>query len=638
MRVSLTAKQTAAVTALIALSMTALSTEHLASLGHVGLEDSQRNGELLGRIIYQKARDAVAGAEDPVVALSTDPGIRSILESTAVYGRNVTYAAIVDNQGTSVAHSFRGLEGRKLEPQESLSEVLSRSTRAQIRAIYDDRTLEIILPLQLGDAPFGAIRIGLSPVLIRNDLSAALGPMLWTTLLISTVSLAIGLVLTRRVLRPIHVINSGLMRLGRGETGVTIELPPDKELKGLGDAFKAVGDQLAARAPIDPLARIESFVEQLEDAVAILNARGSLLFANSAMRAMLPEADTSNPFSALPVDHPYRRLADEALHSGRSQGPVTATIGSLGEGGAIEDRAITAHVIRDVEREPIGVMLVSRNRAYLTQVRSTIEYAQKLASLGRLMAGVTHEVKNPLNAMTIHLELVREHLTRAAEQRGVGVGAALSLAAARQSTPVRAFSGPSDGRGACVDDPWKPIEDAREHVEVIAAEIRRLDEVIQGFLRFIRPEELQLQIIDVQALMGEVLALVEPDARRTGVVCRVKTSSALPELRADPALVRQALLNLALNACQAMPKGGELRMSCREEKDGRIGLLIEDTGVGIPRAQLDRIFDLYYTTKSGGSGIGLSMVYRIAQLHGGEITVESTEGRGTTFRLLLPRA
>ena len=153
MRVSLTAKQTAAVTALIALSMTVLSTQHLASLGRVGLENSQRNGELLGRIIYQKARDAVAGAENPVVALRSDAGIRSILESTAVYGRNVTYAALVDNKGIAVAHSFRELEGRTLEPQERLSAVLDRSMLAQIRAIYADRTLEVVLPLQLGASP-----------------------------------------------------------------------------------------------------------------------------------------------------------------------------------------------------------------------------------------------------------------------------------------------------------------------------------------------------------------------------------------------------------------------------------------------------------------------------------------------------
>jgi two-component system NtrC family sensor kinase len=112
----------------------------------------------------------------------------------------------------------------------------------------------------------------------------------------------------------------------------------------------------------------------------------------------------------------------------------------------------------------------------------------------------------------------------------------------------------------------------------------------------------------------------------------------LPELRGDPALLRQALLNLALNACQAMPNGGRLTMGARQQRDRRIALTIEDSGIGIQADSLDRIFDLYYTTKSTGSGLGLSIVYRIAQLHGGEIEVQSTEGRGTTFRLLIPSA
>ncbi len=640
MRVSLSAKQTAAVTALIALSMTALAAEYVANLARVGLENSRRSGELLGLIIYQKARDATAAAPDPIDALRTDPGIRSILESTAAYGRNVTYAAIVDTGGMTVVGP--GLEGRRLEPQTSLASVLERGTLEQIRAIYADRTLEIVLPLQLGDAPFGAIRIGLSPLLIRNDLTQALTPMIWTTLAISIAAIVVGLILSRRGLRPIHVINSGLMRLGRGETGVTIDLPPEEELKGLGESFKAIGNQLAARAQGGALARVESFVEQLEDAVAILNAEGGVLFANSAMRATLPrQPDSGSMLEAVPPDHPYRRLIAEALRSGRSQGPVTAAVQAWGaaEGAELDDRLISAHVIEDEARGIVGVMLVSRNLAYLSQVRSTIEYARKLASLGRLMVGVTHEVKNPLNAMTIHLELVREHLSRAVERREARVGAVLGLAAAggAMSTTIAADVDATPPRiDSAVSS--RAIDGAREHIEVIAAEIKRLDDVIQGFLRFIRPQELQLETVDAHGLMGEVLALVEPEGRRSGVTCRIREAGPVPPLRADPSLLRQALLNLALNACQAMPRGGELAMGARVEKDGRVSLVVEDTGVGIPAADLERIFDLYYTTRSGGSGIGLSMVYRIVQLHGGEIAVESIEGRGSTFRMLLPAA
>ena len=485
MRVSLRARQTLAVTVLIALAMTVLSVQHLANLARVGLEDSRGIGELLGKMIYQRAREAIAIGGDPVVALRTDQGIRSILESTAAYGRNVTYAAVVNNDGIVVAHSFPGSEGQKLEPGENLTTVLEGSMVTQVRTIYADRSLEYLLPLQLGDAPFGAIRVGLSPVLIRDDLTRALGPMLWTTLFVSCSALLVGLILARRILRPIHVINSGLMKLGRGEKVGSIDLPPDEELEGVGESFKAISEKLASR------------------------------------------------------------------------------------------------------------------------------------SLGRLMAGVTHEVRNPLNAMAIHLELVREHLHGLQRNSRAAVGAVLGL------------DGPEERS--------QDLDGAREHIDVIASEIKRLDEVITGFVRFIRPEELQLQPVNVESLINEVIALVEPDVRRAGVVCRADVASGLPQLQADPALLRQALLNLALNGCQAMPAGGRLTMSARPEKDHRIALIVEDTGMGIAADKLDRIFDLYFTTKPQGSGIGLSIVYRIVQLHGGEIEVQSTEKRGTSFRLLLPR-
>jgi len=485
MRASLRVRQTAAVTLLIAVAMTALSVQHVANLARVGLEDSRGIGDLLGRTIYQRARDAIAaGGSDPESALRTDTGIRSILESTAAYSRNVTYAAVVDNEGRAIAHSYAGAEGQQIEPGENLAAILDGDTLSQIRAIYADRALEVVLPLELGDAPFGAIRVGLSPILIRNDLANAIQPMLWTTAVVTCAAIFLGMVLAGLILRPIHVINSGLVKLQRGEKVGDIDLPPDEELEGVGESFRAISEKLAAR------------------------------------------------------------------------------------------------------------------------------------SLGRLMAGVTHEVRNPLNAMTIHLELVREHLHRLQRSSRAPVGAVLGL----------------EGR----EEPPQDFSGAREHIDVIASEIKRLDEVITGFVRFIRPEELQLQPVNLHSMINEVIALVDPDARRGGITCRAEVAK-LPELRSDPALLRQALLNLALNAIQAMPNGGKLTMGAKEAKDRRIALTIEDTGVGISADKLDRIFDLYYTTKPEGSGIGLSIVYRIVQLHGGEIEVQSTEGHGTTFRVLLPQ-
>jgi signal transduction histidine kinase len=288
------------------------------------------------------------------------------------------------------------------------------------------------------------------------------------------------------------------------------------------------------------------------------------------------------------------------------------------------------HAINDPDGELVGIMIVARDLEYLAQVQSTIRYSRKLAALGRLSAGVAHEVKNPLNAMMIHLELLRQQFVapRATEIASGGRSAAGRLGAAAVA-PVL------DGEGS------SPVmtnpSDARRHLDVIAGEIRRLDEVVQGFLKFARPEDLKLQPIHLAALLDEVIPIVRPDAERAGVELRVECGDA-PDVNGDPAMLRQAFLNLALNACQAMPKGGTLGIRCESARGHRVSVAFADTGIGIKPEHLQRIFDLYFTTKEKGSGIGLSMVYRTVQMHDGEIEVQSTPGAGTTFTVLLPQA
>jgi len=272
---------------------------------------------------------------------------------------------------------------------------------------------------------------------------------------------------------------------------------------------------------------------------------------------------------------------------------------------------------------------------YLSEVQSTVRYSRKLAALGRLSAGVAHEVKNPLNAMMIHLELLRQQvnprparpLLHAAVQAPAGSGRTLSTRG--EAVEPRA--------AVVAEAPPMDREEAIQHVDVIAHEIRRLDEVVQGFLKFSRPEDLKLQPLTVRALLDEIVPIVQPEAERARVQLIVDCDGA-PDVNGDPAMLRQAFLNLALNACQAMPNGGSLRIRCESARGRRVAVVFTDTGVGIAPADLKRIFDLYFTTKEKGSGIGLSMVYRTVQMHDGEIEVQSTPGAGTTFRLLLPQA
>jgi signal transduction histidine kinase len=259
-------------------------------------------------------------------------------------------------------------------------------------------------------------------------------------------------------------------------------------------------------------------------------------------------------------------------------------------------------------------------------VQSTMRYSRKLAALGRLSAGVAHEVKNPLNAMMIHLELLRQQVSANARR---AAGPSRTKAAARAE---------AEGRGlAVVESP--PVERAEpmQHVDVIANEIRRLDEVVQGFLKFTRPEDLRLQPVALGPLVDEIVPIIRPQAERAGVTLDINCHGT-PDVNGDPAMLRQAFLNLALNACQAMPDGGTLRIHCESTRGRRVSISFTDTGVGIEPEHLQRIFDLYYTTKEKGSGIGLSMVYRTVQMHDGDIEVQSTPGAGTKFRVLLPQS
>jgi signal transduction histidine kinase len=616
-RLGIKGKQVLGVSTIVGAVVVVLSVLHLTRLASVSLEESKARAELLSRAIYHRAFQVVNASPDPYKALRSDPGLRSILESS-LYSKNVTYAAIVDVRGLAVAHADPSLEGQPLAVDEEVGKFLTQSPLSQLVEIYrgQGRNFELRQPLLLGDIEFGSIRIGVSTLLIRQDLNLSLQPSIATAFAALAVAVMSAMLFAQLLLRPIHVIRSGLTRLGRGELDVRLDLKQDDEFGELGTFFNTVSAQLSAdRSQMaGQVANLESAVEHLEDAVGIVNAQNELLFANPSMRAVLPAATVGASLNdILPADHPLRRLAEQTLVSRQSRGPVSATVG---EG---VERLVMTHAINDPQGELVGIMLIVRNLEYLAQVQSTIRYSRKLAALGRLSAGVAHEVKNPLNAMMIHLELLRQQFVR-------------------RSTPARAAASQRGAVGTVTAEaPPHDAAEAMQHVDVIANEIKRLDEVVQGFLKFTRPEDLKLQPVNLSALFDEVIPIVRPEAEGAGVQLIVECGDA-PDVNGDPAMLRQAFLNLALNACQAMPNGGTLRVRGEAARDRRASVSFTDTGVGIKPENLQRIFDLYYTTKEKGSGIGLSMVYRTVQMHDGEIEVQSTPGAGTTFRVLLPQA
>jgi signal transduction histidine kinase len=318
--------------------------------------------------------------------------------------------------------------------------------------------------------------------------------------------------------------------------------------------------------------------------------RGEL---NSALRQSLTLAALALPLAWL-VAWALARLMLKPLRS------LTREVGRLARG---EFEVAPSRVAHDefqelsAELQRLGQQLEADRMAMLSErahvtVQSLVSYSQRLAALGRLTSGVAHEVKNPLNAMMIHLELLKERLD-------------------------------------------SPPQEVQQSLEVIGGEIRRLDRVVQGFLRFMRPHELELKAIEVATLVQSAVVLVEAEWQSQGIRFAVEVAPGLPAIEADEELLRQALLNLIQNACQAMPRGGFVTVSARV--DGQtLCLEVTDEGVGIAAEEVERIFTLYYTTKSDGTGIGLSVVYRIVQMHDGSIDVRSEIGRGTTMTIRLP--
>jgi len=242
--------------------------------------------------------------------------------------------------------------------------------------------------------------------------------------------------------------------------------------------------------------------------------------------------------------------------------------------------------------ERIGALLTLRDAESVHCIEDEIELSRRLSAIGRLTSGVAHEVKNPINAIVVHLEVLRQKMKEI--------------------------------------DP-----DTRRHVDVIGSEIQRLDRVVQTLVDFTRPVELRLSDMDLRKVAEDVVILASPAAEKHKVLIEREAGQEPLPVRIDADLVKQAILNIVLNGVQAMPEGGMLRLTLKREGESAL-IMVRDQGAGIPENIRDKVFNLYFTTKSGGSGIGLAMAYRVVQLHHGSMEFTSILDHGTTFYLRFP--
>lgn len=242
---------------------------------------------------------------------------------------------------------------------------------------------------------------------------------------------------------------------------------------------------------------------------------------------------------------------------------------------------------------PVVYVLLRRQGAVVR--KQSDSKGRQLEELSKLTGGLAHEIKNPLSTIKVNLKLIIED------------------AAAGDGTEQRWF----------------------RKIEVVQKETQRLEDILDDFLRYIGNAELKLCRVDVNELVGEMIDFYLPQAQSQGVTIRQGLEQGQLFCDMDSDLIKQVILNLFINAAQAMPDGGELIIRT-EVKGANAVIEISDTGLGIEAEKLDKIFDAYYTTKRGGSGLGLPTARKIVEAHSGNIRVTSHASKGTSFAIELP--
>jgi signal transduction histidine kinase len=596
----LRAKLAITVLVLLSVAIVGVSTAGLDRSLRVMADGLMSSGDRIAKDVYEQMRDALGGAgQAPVAALRASQGLRTAIQSAQAFGEYVVYVRIVASDGTIMVAGERDTEGQRETPATPITTLRQRSQSsiplALLPLLWGSQAYEVSTPVQLGGQPFAAIKIGLSTGLIGADARRLVVTMVGILLGSIFFTLLAVVMLSNRMLQPVEAITSGVEQLAVGNGEVNLVVGVRDELGTLADKFNQLSRRVRSeRAQWESeRGRLVDAFRAITDAVLLVDGDGSLLFANEEARRRLG-LDTAGgqnegkPLSLLlGSDHPLMQLVGPALSVGSDVHDVAL---ELRDAEGTSARFLVSIFSLGHGPSPAGLLVMLRDLGRMNELETVVDYSSRLARLGGLLSGIGHQIRSPLNAMTMQLELVRQDA-----QQG------------------------------------KPVE---QHVERVRREIRRLDRAIDALMRFMRPQELKADKISMNDLLKQIGSrLSQPKVR-----VQFDLEEKLPPIVADSALLTEALQNIVQNGAQAMPDGGVLTLRTSRPEAEVVEIEIADQGAGIPDKDLDHIFDLYYTTKQGGSGLGLPLALRAVDLHSGSIKVESRQGGGTTFRIRLPVA
>jgi signal transduction histidine kinase len=546
--------------------------------------------------------------------VENDPALRTALDSVNRNSTTVYDVNIGDSRGITLISTNPGNQGKPLPSRSNYDELLNASpSRMLVKVFGPPQVFDVVVPLENNGKLIATVNVGVHTSLLRADYLPQVKQTLWLMAFALTSSLAVAVGLSNLAFGPLVEISRQLDRLT-----ATVGAPADAtsarkqdvaaqvstKIEKIGQRMKSVEEVYSALRE-----NLDQILGNLQDGLLLFTEDKRAVLVSEAARRFL-EIDGSI------LGRPAQEIFNGATLLGRTLGEAIEAGANLvkEEVSTETGRRIQASVdfiFDSASHHSLGALVTLHDLESEAEIESELELSRRMAAIGRLTSGVGHEVKNPINAIVVHLELLKAKL------------------------------GETEGGAA-------------RHLEIIDTEIRRLDRVVQTLVNFSRPVELELREQDLRSVVGDVLALAADEL----TMRRVKLESRLPDspliAKVDADLLKQAALNVILNGAQAMPEGGRLEVILEEERNngdrrqpktaaGKPAsnfavLRIADEGPGIPDELREKIFNLYFTTKSGGSGIGLAMTYRILQLHHGSVDVESKGGRGAVFQLRIPLA
>lgn len=528
---------------------------------------------------------------DPISVLKSDRAITPVLQAATSHAPSVAFVAVYDSVGVTLVHTTPEQLGSAMLPLPPLPRPTSigESMRLLRSLRQPSRGYAVDTPLRVGDRPFALIRVGVLDTFLRERVREAFRRTLFAAGLQLALALAVGVVLSNVATGRLRQIAAGIEALREGrfenripESGVDEFSRLARDLNLLSEQFERERERRRGGE-----SQIRPALDLLGEGILTIGADGRVVLVNEPAAQIIGVPASAfrgvTLREALPASHP---LLDLVTKLATSESRTMSVPVAGGEHVAI------GHRIDGEGRS--GSLLVEFKRARAQEeLTSLVDQSRILTRLGQMAAGVAHEIRNPLQAIKFQLDALRhpQNLT---------------------------------------------TEETAGHVESARRDVMRMERSIEGFLTVARMRKPVVSRFQVRELLEEVRDASATDAIFAGLELEMVVEDGSLVLEADRQVLKQALQNLVKNATQALPSSsGKILFGCRQAVGAAV-LFVHDFGPGIPAKHLDQVRNLYFSTKEGGTGVGLALVQQAADLHGGDVDIASEEGVGTTVTIRLP--